>query len=70
MNDTSRKFQFKVKNLFVEIWLKRLEGDEPVYYMLDKKGDLEGMVSTCVDDFDLAGSKEFVEMKLRKLVLP
>ena len=38
-NEASRKFWLKVKNLFVDIGLKRLEGDEAVYYMLDNKGN-------------------------------
>ena len=41
--------------------MQRLEGDEAVYYKKDENGELEGMVSTCVDDFDLAGTKSFVE---------
>ena len=67
LNDASRKFWLEVKNLFAEIGLKRLEGDEAVYYMLNKKGDLQGMVSTCVDNFDLVGSKDFVEMITEKV---
>ena len=31
-----------------------------MYYMINEKGDLEGMVSTHVDDFDLAGKARFV----------
>ena len=42
--------------MFAEIGLKRLEGDEAVYYMLNEKGDLDGMVLPFIDDFDLAGS--------------
>ena len=33
LNDASRKFWLKVKNLFAYIELKRLEGDGSVYYM-------------------------------------
>ena len=46
---------------------KRLEGEEAVYYMHNKKGGLEGMILTCVDDFDLAGTEEFVEMVTEKV---
>ena len=67
LNDTSRKFWLKVKNLFAEIGLKRSEGDKAVYHMLNEKGELEGMVSTCVDDFDLAGPQSFVEMITEKV---
>ena len=41
--------------------MRKLDGDEAVYYMIGDKGDLEGMVSTHVDDFDLAGKKRFVD---------
>ena len=51
LNDASRKFWLKVKNLFKEMGLKRLEGDEAVYYMINEKGGLEGMIMTCVDNF-------------------
>ena len=50
----------RVKNLFKEIGLRKLDGDEVVYYMIGEKEDLEGMVSTHVDDFYLAGRKRFV----------
>ena len=46
-----------MKNIFKDLGLRKLDGDEAVYYMIDKKGDLEGMVSTHVDDFDLAGRR-------------
>ena len=39
-----------------------MEGDEAVFYMLNDKGDLDGMVLTCVDGFDLAGRTCFVEI--------
>ena len=60
LNDASRKFWLRVKNIFKKIGLRKLDGDEAVYYMIGEEGDLEGMVSTHVDDFDLAGRKRFV----------
>ena len=54
-----RKFWFRVKKIFKEIGLRKLDGDEAVYYMIDEKGDLEVMVSTHVNDFDLAGKARF-----------
>ena len=51
----------RVKKIFKEIGLRKLDGDEAVYYMINEKGDLEGMVSTHVDDFDLAGKARFVD---------
>ena len=62
LNDASRMFWLRVKNIFKELGLRKLDGDEAVYYRLDEEGSLEGMVSIHVDDFDLAGKKRFVEM--------
>ena len=47
--------------------LQRLKGDEAVYYKKDGFGKLEGMVSTCVDDFDIAGEPSFVDMIAEKV---
>ena len=38
-----------------------------MYYMLYEKGNLDGMVSTNLYDFDLAGSSKFVEMVTKKV---
>ena len=67
LNDASRKFWLRVKELFGELGLQRLEGDEAVYYRKDKNELLEGMISTCVDDFDLAGTEGFVEKVTKKV---
>ena len=53
--------------MFKGLGLQRLEGDEAVYYKKNENGELEGMVSTCVDDFDLAGTKSFVEKVTKKV---
>ena len=50
----------RVKAILKELGLRKLDGDETVYYKLSKEGNLKGMVSTHVDDFDLAGRKRFV----------
>ncbi len=49
-----------MKSIFKELGLRKLDGDEAVYYKLNEEGNLEGMVSTHVDDFDVAGRKKFV----------
>ena len=51
LNDSSRKFWLKMKDIFRDIGLQRLEGDEALCYRKNNKGELEGMVSTHVDDF-------------------
>ena len=60
LNDASRKFWLRMKNIFQEMGMERLDGDEALYYKRNKQGELEGMVSTHVDDFDLAGRQGFV----------
>ena len=47
--------------------MKRLEGDEAVYYMMNKEGNLDEMISTCVDDFDLAGNTSIVDLITKKM---
>ena len=45
----------------METGIKRLPGDEAFYYRHDKMGNLDGMISTHVDDFILAGRERFIE---------
>ena len=61
LNDASRKFWLKVKAVFSKIGLRKLVGDEALYFKNDENGDLEGMISTHIDDFNLAGSEKFLE---------
>ena len=62
LNDASRKFWLKVKSVFGKIGLRRLEGDEALYFKNNENGDLEGIVSTHIDDFNLAGTESFLAM--------
>ena len=45
----------------------RLQGDEAFYYRHNKEGDLEGMISSHVDDFVLASTEEFMK-EIREVV--
>ncbi len=40
--------------------MKKLIGDEALYYKHNKNGELIGLMSTHVDDFSLAGTEEFL----------
>ena len=42
-----------------------LEGDSAYFYMM-KEGELYGQISTHVDDFNMAGEKEFIEDMVEK----
>ena len=57
--------------MFERIGLKKLEGDEAMYYKINKDGNLESLVSTHIDDFNLAGSEKFllsVTEEIRKVL--
>ena len=61
LNNTSRKFWLKVRKVFNESGLKILKGNEAFYYRHDQKGNLDGIMSSHVDDFVLAGKDKFME---------
>ena len=67
LNDASRKFWLKVREVFDECGLKILDGDEAFYYRHDKNGNLDGMISSHVDDFILAGRDAFLEEITQKI---
>ena len=67
MNDASRIFWLKVREVFDECKLRILDGDESFYFRRDEKGNLEGMVSSQVDDFILAGTNRVLEEITKKI---
>ena len=40
--------------------MRKLVGDEALYYKHNENGDLVGIVSTHVDNFSLAGTEDFL----------
>ena len=67
LNDVSRKFWLKVREVFDECGLRILDGDEVFYFRHDKNGNFDGMVSSHLDDFILARIENFLEEITRKL---
>merc|ERR1712237_194532 len=61
LNDASRKFWLKIKEVFKNFGLRKVDGDEALYYKQDDDGELIGLLSTHVDDFSLAGTEKFIE---------
>ena len=59
--DASHKFWLKVREVFDEIGIMSLKGDESLYYCHNKKRILEGMIFSYVDVFILAGDDIFLE---------
>ena len=57
----------KAREVFDQCGLRILDGDEAFYFRRDKNGNLDGIVSSHVDDFILAGSDRFLEEITRKI---
>ena len=53
--------------MFDECGLKILDGHEVFYYRHDKNGDLDGMISSHMDNFILADSDAFLEEIMWKI---
>ena len=66
LDDASRKFRLRVKEVMKKIGLKVMEGDEAFYY-LHQNGELMAAVITHVDDFTLAGMEDFIIKSWRQL---
>ena len=66
LSDASRRFWLRVKEVFEKEGLKTLPGDE-AFYFKNVDGKLHGMVITHVDDFQIAGTDEFVDCLLLNL---
>ena len=49
-----------MKELFGDMGMKTVNGDEAFYYK-SKDGKLEGMILRHVDDFNMAGTEEVIE---------
>ena len=49
-----------MKEVFKEIGMKRLDGDKVFYYKHDMKGNLEGIISSQMDDFNQVGNEKFI----------
>merc|ERR1712030_41308 len=54
LNDASRKFWLKIKEVFKNFGLRKVDGDEAMYLRNDGNGELIGLLTTHVDDFSLA----------------
>merc|ERR1712115_147238 len=59
LDNASRKFYLKVRETLKKLKLNTLPGDDAVYYQ-HKNGKLIGMILSHVDDFTIAGTREFV----------
>ena len=61
LNEVTRIFWLKVKKVFSDIGMEILAGDKAFYYRNDANGELEGMILSHVNDFNLAGTKKFIK---------
>ena len=60
LDDASRKFWIRIKEILEGIQMKTIPGDEAFYYR-HGNGKLEGMILTHVDDFQIAGTEKFLK---------
>ena len=60
LDDVSRKFWLRVKEVLMKIGMKVMEGDEAFYY-LHRDGILRGVIIPHVDDFTLTGMTDFIK---------
>ena len=65
LNDASRRFWLRVREVFKKEGLQTLVGDEAFYFKYEN--GLRGMVITHVDDFQLAGDESFVTSLVEQL---
>ena len=59
LDDASRKFWLRMKELFGKMGLKTVTGDE-AFYFRHRDNKLEGMILSHVDDFNVAGTEKFL----------
>ena len=59
LDDASRRFWLRIKEIFFKMGMKIMEGDEAFYFLHYGK-ELKGAVLTHVDDFTIAGRDDFV----------
>ena len=60
LDNASRKFWLRLKEILVEMGLSVMDGDEAFHFFL-RGGVLQGAVLTHVGDFNLAGTDEYIE---------
>ena len=68
LDDASRKFWLRVKEIFKKEGLMNVTGDE-AFYFCHENGRLVGMILTHVDDFNISGTRQFVDRIVKVLRL-
>ena len=58
LDDSGRKFYLKVKEILSEMEFDEMYEDNAFFY-LNKNGTLKAMISSHVDDFEIAAEEEF-----------
>ena len=66
LDDASRRFWLKVKEIFKDEGMKTLKGDEAFYFKTEDD-KLVGMIITHVDDFTIAGSESFLRRMTERI---
>jgi hypothetical protein len=66
-HNDSRKWWLKVQGVLKKEGLKNVTGDQ-AFYFCHKNGVLIGMILTHVDDFDMVGTKAFLD-RIKKVLM-
>ena len=67
LKDASRKWYMRVQDKLKELGFKKSPLDKGLFYMI-KDGKLIGLVGIHVDDFFYAGTKEFIDQIMPKVL--
>ena len=66
LDDVSRKFWLRVKEVLMKMGMKVMEGDEAFYY-LHRDGILRGAVITHINHFTLVRTSDFIKEVLEMM---
>ena len=68
LRDASKKWYEKVKHNLEKLGFKKSTYDSGLFYLLNDKGELEGLIGIHVDDFIHCGTKHFNESVLNEVL--
>ena len=67
LDDASLRFFLKTKEVFTKLGLRQSKYDPCLFLDKTKDGELKGMIGTHVDDFLMAGTREWLDNIIKKI---